>query len=125
MRQPEVKQRFRIVVLHHPPYGNGVPWHKRLLDARRFVDVLARAGAELVLHGHLHRDLRDDIWADSDISRRPVPVIGVNSGSWMSPDPARRASYNLYRIEAGELVEIRRRRYAAETSTDDAVWCES
>jgi 3',5'-cyclic AMP phosphodiesterase CpdA len=120
--RPEVKSRFRLIVLHHPPRKKGVTWHKRLVDSRQFADVVARHGADLVIHGHMHRDMRDDIWqqeGSSNQNGQPVPVIGVNSGSWMSDDPARRASYNLYRIEGRQLVEIRRRRYRGEKPSED------
>lgn len=104
----ECRARFRLVVLHHPPHDRHVHWHNRLLDAGELRAVLARSGAELVVHGHQHRFLRLALDGPSG----PIPSIGVGSGSWLSPrDPARRAQYNLYRIEAGRLLELRRRGY--------------
>jgi len=86
---------FRVVLIHHPPLG-WRPRHKRLTDAKALVAVLARHGAELVLHGHDHR--RSLEWIEAGTAR--IPVVGVPSGS--SPGVSHKddpAAYNLYRIE--------------------------
>ena len=84
---------FRVVLMHHPPLGSR-PHHKRLRDAQAFRRVLGEHGAELVLHGHDHRQSLD--WLDGPTGR--IPVLGVPSlsapGSF-DDDPA---AYNLYRI---------------------------
>lgn len=49
----------RVLTLHHPPADGVVPLRKALRDRSAFRAVLARAGAELVLHGH-SRDARFD-----------------------------------------------------------------
>jgi 3',5'-cyclic AMP phosphodiesterase CpdA len=51
--------RLRIVLLHHPVAEGAVGWRKALADRAMLRDVLRRAGAELVLHGHA-RDARLD-----------------------------------------------------------------
>jgi len=103
----ECRGRFRLVVLHHPPHRDHVDWHNRLVDRQAFVAMLREVGAELVVHGHLHRPIRRQL----DGPDGPIPVIGVGSGTWLSPrDPSRRAQYNLYRIEGRRLVEVRTRR---------------
>jgi len=100
--------RFRLVVLHHPPVGPLVHWHNRLVDAKAFRAMIQRAGADLVVHGHLHRFCEETLAGPSG----PIPCIGVGSGTWLSPhDPERRAQYNLYRIEGGRLTAVLRRRY--------------
>ena len=66
----------------------------------------ARRGAELVLHGHLHRTTL----ASLPGPERPIPVIGVPSASHAGPDPARCAAYHLYDIKrAIDGFAIRRR----------------
>jgi 3',5'-cyclic AMP phosphodiesterase CpdA len=47
----------RIILLHHPVAAGAVPWRKRLADAPTLRAVLARTGAELLLHGHAHRGI--------------------------------------------------------------------
>lgn len=49
----------RVVTLHHPPADGVVSARKALWDRAGFRAVLARQGAELVLHGH-SRDSRFD-----------------------------------------------------------------
>src|SRR5262249_31874136 len=45
----------RIVLIHHPPVAGLTSRRRSLRDAGAFGEVLRRRGAELVLHGHLHR----------------------------------------------------------------------
>jgi 3',5'-cyclic AMP phosphodiesterase CpdA len=88
-------ERFRVVLIHHPPHVVPKSRFKRLVDAAAFREAIASAGAELVIHGHDH--VRSLAWIDSPHGR--VPVIGVPSASaafGMDHDPA---GYNLYRIE--------------------------
>jgi 3',5'-cyclic AMP phosphodiesterase CpdA len=99
-------QQCRVVLLHHPPLDGVTLRRRSLSDASGFRDVLRRHGAELVLHGHLHRThvatLRGP---DGD-----VPVVGVPSASCAGPSPARCAAYHLFEIEPGRSgVAIRRR----------------
>lgn len=47
------EQLFRVVLIHHPPYGEGR--RRGLQDRDGLLRVLAAAGAELLLHGHSHR----------------------------------------------------------------------
>jgi 3',5'-cyclic AMP phosphodiesterase CpdA len=94
---PALADAFRVVLIHHPPLGLR-PRHKRLTDAKPFLDVLAAHGAELVLHGHDHRQSLN--WLDGRRGR--IPVVGVPSASapraGHEDDPA---AYNLYRIDGG------------------------
>lgn len=88
----------RVVLLHHPPLPAGQSWRRRLSDAAELRAVLARTGAELVLHGHTHR---------TSFERVPgpvgaIPVVGVPSSSALDHRPERRAQYHLYRIEPAD-----------------------
>jgi 3',5'-cyclic AMP phosphodiesterase CpdA len=96
--------KFRILALHHPPQRNRHSLLRGLRDRGALQRVLARVGAELVLHGHEHRDVRAELvgW------RQPIPVIGVGSGTYDDLRPDRRARYNVYTIEQGRVtVETR------------------
>lgn len=81
----------RVVMVHHPPLAGTVRARKRLLDGPALCAVLAREGAELVLHGHSHRSHVAELPTEAG----PLPVIGVPSSSAMHPEPA---AYHLYRI---------------------------
>ncbi|MCJ2122692.1 metallophosphoesterase family protein [Methylobacterium sp. J-077] len=104
---------FRVVMIHHPPQPGGAAAGRELKDAAAFTAMIARAGAELILHGHNHT-------TTSALVPGPaggfVPVIGAPSAS-ARPDghgglAPRRASYLLYEIArngAGYAVSARRR----------------
>lgn len=77
LRHGKEAGRFRIVMIHHPPFANATAHHKRLLGDDRFRSIIAEHGAELVLHGHTHVDSYELIEGPG----APVPVIGVPSAS--------------------------------------------
>lgn len=84
----------RVVLIHHPPQDSTVSVRRRLTDAAAFRTILATAGAELVLHGHIHRTVKASIAGPDG----PIPVIGVRASSAIGRHPDRRAHYHLYRI---------------------------
>lgn len=67
----------RVVMIHHPPLSSQASPSRGIADAAALEAVLARAGAELVLHGHNHRDTL--VWCEGE--RWRVPVLGIASGS--------------------------------------------
>jgi 3',5'-cyclic AMP phosphodiesterase CpdA len=89
---------FRVVLLHHPPLSAPAHRFKWLSDAEGLRALLARTGAELVIHGHDH--VHSLVWLDGPSGR--IPAIGVPSAS-AAPGAGRRshqlAAYNLYRID--------------------------
>jgi len=91
---------FRVVLLHHPPVPGQVKWRKRLTDAGPLRQLIERRGAELVLHGHDHRELHTTI----DVRGAQVPVFGIPSASYLGHRPDRGARYYLYRVTPGEGV---------------------
>ncbi|HZS38929.1 MAG TPA: metallophosphoesterase [Polyangia bacterium] len=104
--------KFRILALHHPPVDNRHAFLRGLRDRSALQRVLARVGAELILHGHEHRDLRTEVAGP----RGPIPVIGVGSATYSDPRPERRARYNVYTIEHNALVSIETRVHDARTN---------
>jgi len=88
----------RIVLLHHPPLPAGQTRRRQLDDAPSLRDVFARAGAELVLHGHTHRTSFETVAGPQG----RIPTVGVPSSSSASARPERRARYHLYRVEPHE-----------------------
>lgn len=103
---------FRVVLLHHPPVDGTASRRRSLLDAEAFRAVIARVGAELVLHGHESRAHEGTIPGPDS----PVPVLGVPSASAL-PDPRRQgegARYHLINIEpraSGWRVTVGARRF--------------
>jgi 3',5'-cyclic AMP phosphodiesterase CpdA len=116
---------FRLVLIHHPPLPGQASRSRGLIDAEAVEQVLQRHGAELVVHGHNHRNML--AWRPSGSGM--VPVVGAPSASLGQPhrhEPL--ARYNLFRINTeagaielvgrglaepeGRVVEIERRRLA-------------
>ena len=89
---------YRIVLIHHPPVSGTVTWHRRLTDSAAFREVLARQGAELVLHGHAHRTFMHQLTTPAG----KVPVIGVPSASALGRTAGRGSRYHLYHLRRGD-----------------------
>jgi 3',5'-cyclic AMP phosphodiesterase CpdA len=95
----------RVVLIHHPPLLLSAPAMRNLTDSREFEAVVARHGAELVLHGHNHT--RSVGYLKSDAAATPhgrIAVIGVPSASSTSKTPRHRAAYHLIRVERQDDV---------------------
>ena len=88
----------RIVLIHHPP-DEDIETRRRLTDTAAFCEVLRKTGAELVLHGHLHRTVLRSIPGP----KGPIPVVGVRSASAIGSQPKKRARYHLYHIERSNV----------------------
>jgi 3',5'-cyclic AMP phosphodiesterase CpdA len=77
LRQTRADGLYRLVMLHHPIAEGAVSRRKSLVDAPVLREVLAREGAELVLHGHAHESLVTRVPGPDG----PIPVLGVPSAS--------------------------------------------
>jgi len=81
----------RIVMIHHPPLPEQAPSSRALRDADALEDLLMNAGAELVIHGHNHKNMLEyRAW-----NGHAMPVVGVPSFSAAS-DTSEPAAYNIY-----------------------------
>lgn len=89
------REKFRVVMLHHPPVDGGGQV-RNLNDHRAFAEILAREGAELVLHGHTHLIAKKSL----EGPRGKIPVLGMGSASSVGRNPRRRAAYFLIDIDA-------------------------
>jgi 3',5'-cyclic AMP phosphodiesterase CpdA len=102
LTSPELAGKTRVVLLHHPPVQMKGPEQRNLRDRAALVELLARTGAELVLHGHDHRDERATL---SGPSGKPIPVVGAGSASYAGA-AKHRSRYNVYEIEGGAITAI-------------------
>ena len=98
--------RFRIVLIHHPPFKGATHWNKRLIGASRFRKVIQSHGAELILHGHTHIESDEMI----EGPYHTVRVIGVPSASQQARPVAAThgkpgAQYNLFEIAEANDTE--------------------
>jgi 3',5'-cyclic AMP phosphodiesterase CpdA len=102
LNEPEVKRRVRVVLLHHPPVVHRPPDSRNLRDRDALVALLGRTGAELVLHGHDHRDEQATLAGPGGAS---IPVVGVGSASY-DAGPDRRSRYNVYEIDGRRITAV-------------------
>jgi len=78
LADPAYADLFRLVVLHHPPHRGAVSRRKALEDQEALRAILARRGADLVLHGHAHEALVGSVPGPEGAA---IPVLGVPSAS--------------------------------------------
>ena len=114
LSQTARKRFYRVVLIHHPPVPGSVSWRKRLTDATALQALLARYGAELILHGHAHEALRHNLQTQSG----NLPVVGIPSVSALSRTPERRARYDIYRITHVDTGWIVRREIRIYSPSD-------
>ena len=98
LRQTRQKGLARIVLIHHPPYLAGAARGRNLTDARSFEKIIKAEGAELILHGHNHRQMKAHI-AGPDGA---VPIYGVASASAIPGTPGHRGAYHLFKVSGYE-----------------------
>ncbi len=102
LTEPEVKRRRRVLLIHHPPLVNRHGEERNLRDRAALQALLARAGADLVLHGHDHRDFFKSLPGPNGTH---IPVVGVGSASYDGP-PDRRSRYHIFEIGDAAITAI-------------------
>ncbi len=90
----------RVVLIHHPVVAGVSKKRHDLLDLDAFGEVIGRAGAELVLHGHEHRDYELALPGPEGLE---VPVHGISSGTAVWNHDGRRGAFAVYDVEPGVL----------------------
>jgi 3',5'-cyclic AMP phosphodiesterase CpdA len=92
--------KTRVVLIHHPPVMIKDGERRNLKDRAALAAVLARAGAELVLHGHDHADERATLDGPGGAK---IPVVGAGSASYAGAAD-RRSRYNVYEIDGRTIT---------------------
>ncbi len=102
LRQPAQANAFKILVLHYPLFNRGGrvtnQFWRRLENRHLLLELLSTHPVDLVLHGHDHQRYSNLL---------PPATYLANPGAAGSVH----ASYNLYRIESGRLLEITHKDY--------------
>jgi len=101
---PALARKTRVVLVHHPPVRHKHGEERNLRDRVALTAVLARVGADLVLHGHDHADERAEVPGPDG---KAIPIIGGGSASYTG-GPERRARYNLFELEGGRITWVTR-----------------
>jgi 3',5'-cyclic AMP phosphodiesterase CpdA len=95
-----LRGKVRVVAIHHPPAGQRAHSKIRgLRDHAELASVIAAHGADLIVHGHEHRDMTETLLGPTG----PVPVRGIVSGTYFHNKPARTARYRIFDIDNGQL----------------------
>lgn len=105
---PEVKRRFKIVVVHHPllpDENHSIQFTRRMVNDEDVLEMVRTKGVDLVMHGHTHF-----------FSTVKLPKIGSPGTTYICEagcssvgsrkDPTMAGKFNVYHIENGELAEI-------------------
>lgn len=92
---------FRCLLLHHPPLAGVTSRRKGLRDAAALEALLTRRGAELVLHGHVHRNVD---------YRGPGGVRVFGTASASSTGGRGRAAYRCFDLKPDDGAWIVRMR---------------
>jgi 3',5'-cyclic AMP phosphodiesterase CpdA len=101
LADPRLADKTRVLAIHHPPAGRRAESRIRgLRDHAAFAAVIAEVGADLIVHGHEHRDMTESLAGPSG----PVPVRGIASGTYHHNKPERVARYRIYEIGGGTVV---------------------
>ncbi len=90
LQRHAVARRFRCLLIHHPPLRGITNRRRALADAAELETILRRHGVELILHGHLHRNVMHRLGRDT-------LVFGTASAS--SCVETRDAAYRIFDID--------------------------
>jgi 3',5'-cyclic AMP phosphodiesterase CpdA len=113
LRAEAMAGRVRVVLLHHPVADDAVRWRKALSDRSALRAVLARCGAELVLHGHA-REARLEPVAGP---RGPIPVLCVPSSSALPNAGDEAARWHLLTLQPGSpWLQVQVRQWSVVTN---------
>lgn len=98
LRDLKARGYYRAVMIHHPPLPGLAPPRKALDDAAQLREVLSNEGAEIVMHGHNHREMLTVL----ESREGAIPVVGVPSASMNSGGNYEPAAWNLYEISRNQ-----------------------
>lgn len=90
-----LKNTLRVIAIHHPPTEPRARSPFRgLHDFAKLRQILETSGAELILHGHEHVDLRTKMWGPEG----PIWVRGIQSATYDGGDGGDEGHLARYRI---------------------------
>jgi 3',5'-cyclic AMP phosphodiesterase CpdA len=106
---------FRVISIHHPPCLQSDSWRRRLRDGAALCEVLRAHGAELILHGHKEKSMRDELPG----SLRGIPVFGAGSASMTDEGNGNSGHFHGFRLQktaSGFTLQADHFRYRSETA---------
>jgi len=116
LRDPRLAGKTRVIAIHHPPAGRRAESKIRgLRDHAELAAVIAETGADLIVHGHEHRDMTEALPGPTG----PVPVRGIPSGTYLHNKPERTARYRIFEITEDGVVSEQERVWDRERRSFD------
>lgn len=105
--------KYCVIMLHHPVTQAASRPRRDLMDRGSLAKILASHGADLILHGHEHRQLQGSLPGPCGLS---IPVHGVASATATSQEPHKMGAFTLY-----EMTDrgMRYQRFRCETPSHD------
>jgi 3',5'-cyclic AMP phosphodiesterase CpdA len=101
LTDPRLAGKVRLVAIHHPPAGKRARSKVRgLRDHEGFAQVIADVGADLIVHGHEHQDLSEELAGPAG----PIPVRGIASGTYHHNKIDRIGRYRIFEISDGKIA---------------------
>ncbi|MBK9037302.1 MAG: metallophosphoesterase [Myxococcales bacterium] len=101
LADPRLAGLCRVVAIHHPPAGKRAASAIRgLKDRAEFAAVIKDCGADVIIHGHEHRNMKESLDGPSGT----IDVLGIQSGTYEAGHPDRTARYRIFEISAGRVV---------------------
>lgn len=85
----------RVVIIHHAPFPNATPKHKRLLGLNNFLQVIKTEGADLILHGHTHLDTLTSIKGPNS----DIPIVCVPAAFQWTGHKKPSSGLNIFNIQ--------------------------
>jgi 3',5'-cyclic AMP phosphodiesterase CpdA len=104
--------RVRVVLVHHPLVDAAASWRRALADRAALRAVLARAGAEIVLHGHAHAARLDAVPGPRTMQGL-IPCVCVPSSSAAENRRDAPARWHRMRFDLAGRVTIGVREWSA------------
>ncbi|WP_419251599.1 metallophosphoesterase family protein [Caulobacter sp. ErkDOM-YI] len=106
LADPAHRDLFRVILIHHPPTPGAVSRRKSLDDRDALRAILARHGADLVLHGHAHEGLVATMPGPDGTA---IPVLGVPSASALGRGKHPAARWHAIEItrDGADAVSVR------------------
>jgi len=102
----DVRNRTPVIAIHHPihnPRSRLKSALEGLTDAAELRAILERLPRGLVLHGHLHRRVRQNL----PTRMGSVSSVGATSASLHHDEEVRAAAFNLYELdESGAITGV-------------------
>ncbi len=117
LEHPELKSRFIVFLMHHPPYRHPfkrLHFMEGLSDYGVFLKVI-RGRPSLILHGHLHRNSQKKIdhngteLLTSCVSSSSYKLKGLNAGSI--------STFKLYDLDGNGVRSVRWFQYNDEKAS--------